>query len=230
MPKHNFSNASQLYYGHINYAPLLGMNKRPGVELTPLTKMDLGAPIVADPNGVVVSQDLTALGVFSISVTAAAAILAGALAGIFDVPRNVVAAWTGAAVLTVTGTDMYGENLTESSASGTSFTGTKAFKTITDVSVDADVTALTVGTGVVLGLPYNVAGGFDIVSFYADTTMELAASTFVPGDATVASAVTGDTRGTVTPNTAPDGTVRYRIWAHVADAATKQGMVGVPQA
>jgi hypothetical protein len=43
--------------------------------------------------------------------------------------------------------------MTESSASGTSFTGKKAFATVTKVKVSADVTALTVGTGNVLGLP-----------------------------------------------------------------------------
>jgi len=37
--------------------------------------------------------------------------------------RNVVAAWTGTAVMTVTGLDMYGNVVVEASASGTSLTG-----------------------------------------------------------------------------------------------------------
>lgn len=110
-------------------------------------------PDVADADGYCVSQDLTSAGVFSSSVTAAAAIAAAALAGTADTPRNVVAAWTGAAVLTVTGTDVYGNTLVEKSGSGTSFTGKKAFKTVTGISVSANVTSLTVGTGNVLGLP-----------------------------------------------------------------------------
>jgi hypothetical protein len=120
---------------------------------TAVKLLNLGAPDTADANGYVESQDLTAAGVFSVDTTAAAAIAAAALDGIADVPRNVVAAWTGTAVLTVTGKDEYGNTMVESSSSGTSFTGKKAFKQVTGISVSASVTALTVGTGVVLGLP-----------------------------------------------------------------------------
>lgn len=130
----------------------------PITRVTPVLPVliDLGSPDVADSDGYCASQDLTAAGVFSTSVTAAAAIAAAALAGEADVPRNVVASWTGAAVITVTGTDEYGDILVESSGSGTSFTGKKAFKTVTDIAVSADVTSLTVGTGAKLGLPVAV--------------------------------------------------------------------------
>ena len=57
----------------------------------------------------------------------------------FDVPRNVVAAWTTTAVLTVTGTE-YGKVVVESAASGTSMTGKKAFKTVTGVAASTAVT------------------------------------------------------------------------------------------
>jgi hypothetical protein len=119
-------------------------------------EIKFGAPDAADADGYVVSQDLTTAGVFSVNTTAAAAIAAAALRGTADVPRNVVAAWTGTAVLTVTGTDEYGKVLVESSASGTSFTGKKAFKTVTSISTSANITALTVGTADVLGLPFFV--------------------------------------------------------------------------
>lgn len=121
--------------------------------LSSVARITLGSPIAADADGFCVSQNLTALGVFSSSVTAAAAIAAAALAGTNAVPRNVVAAWTGTAVLTITGTDEYGNVLVEKSASGTSLTGKKAFKTVTGISTSADITALTVGSGVVFGLP-----------------------------------------------------------------------------
>lgn len=119
-----------------------------------LVKVSLGSPDVADPNGYVESQDLTSAGVFSVNTTAAAALAAATLGGSADVARNVVASWTGTAVLTVTGTDDYGNVIVESSGSGTSFTGTKAFKTVTNIEVSANVTSLTVGTGDVLGLPF----------------------------------------------------------------------------
>lgn len=115
--------------------------------------INLGAPDTADADGFFVSQDLTTAGVASVSTTVAAAIAAAALAGVADVPRNIVAAWTGTAVLTVTGKDQYGNTIVESSASGTSLTGVKAFKRVTGISVSANVTSLTVGTGNVLGLP-----------------------------------------------------------------------------
>lgn len=129
---------------------LAGINRV--TALTPVV-IDLGSPNVADADGFCASQDLTAAGVFSVGVTAAATIAAAALAGVCDVPRNVVAAWTGAAVITITGTDEYGNVLVEKSASGTSLTGKKAFKTVTGIAVSANVTSLTVGTGDVLGLP-----------------------------------------------------------------------------
>lgn len=133
-----------------------------------LYALDLGSPDVADPNGYVESQDLTSAGVFSVDATAAAAIAAAALDGEADVPRNVVAAWTGTAVLTVTGTDEYGEVLVEKSGSGTSLTGKKAFKTVTGISSSANITSLTVGTGDVLGLPVFIPAAANVVAEMKD--------------------------------------------------------------
>lgn len=126
------------------------ISRRQAVEI------NIGSPVAADADGYCVSQNLTALGVFSTDATAAGALAAAALVGSADVPRNVVAAWTGTAVLTITGTDEYGNVMVESSASGTSLAGKKAFKTVTDISTSANITALTVGTGNVLGLPVYI--------------------------------------------------------------------------
>jgi hypothetical protein len=108
------------------------------------------APDVADADGVAASQSV-------VVATTPLAVINGALASggvaTMDTPRNVVAAWTGAAVLTITGTDVYGDTLIEVSASGTSHTGLKAFKTITSCSFSANVTSATIGSGNVLGLP-----------------------------------------------------------------------------
>lgn len=136
------------------------LNKMPRSFLYPVS---LGSPDAADANGFVESQDLTSAGVFSVNTTAAAAIAAGALAGTADVPRNVVAAWTTSATLTFTGTDEFDETVIEVSAAGTSHTGKKAFKTLTSVSTDVNVTSLTVGTGNVLGLPVYVESAKRVV-------------------------------------------------------------------
>lgn len=136
-----------------------------------LVEVNLGSPDTADADGYCVSQDLTSAGVFSVSTTAAAAIAAAALAGTADVPRNVVAAWTGTAVLTITGTDEYDNVIVESSASGTSLAGKKAFKTVTGISSSANITALTVGTGDVLGLPFFVGDAGQVVQELEDGTL-----------------------------------------------------------
>tara|TARA_R110002167_G_scaffold20078_4_gene73915 strand:+ start:2347 stop:3186 length:840 start_codon:yes stop_codon:yes gene_type:complete len=230
MVKHLISRAGELFAGSGRYAPLTQANEgRTGAPMEVITKIDMGTPIVGDPNGIVVSQNLTALGVFSSSGTAAAAIAAGALAGTMDYPRNIVAAWTGTAVITITGTDVYDVALVQTSASGTSLTGTKAFKTVTNVSVSGNVTSLTVGTGDVLGIPYALAGEHDVVSFYADAVEEKLAATFVSQVTTVATGLTGDTRGTVNPNTTLDGSVQLYLRMAVAGIDSREGLVGVTQ-
>lgn len=175
-------------------------------------KITLGAPATAVANGFVASQNLTALGVFSSSVTAAAALAAASLAGTADVPRNVVAAWTGTAVITITGTDVDGNVMIESSASGTSLTGKKAFKRVTGISVSADVTALTVGTGVILGLPVFLPDVPDVFREILDG-VAATAGTLVAGIVGTQTATTGDVRGTYSPNSAPNGARVFELIA-----------------
>jgi hypothetical protein len=189
------------------------------VPLTPYA-INLGAPDVADADGYVVSQDLTALGVFSVSATAAAAIAAAALAGRADVPRNVVAAWTGTAVITITGTDEYGAVVKESSASGTSLAGKKAFKTVTGVSVSANVTGLTVGTGDVLGLPLALPQTALVLKEIQDG-VAATAGTLVAAVRSAATATTGDVRGTYDPNAACDGAKAFSLIAVLPDPTDK---------
>ncbi len=190
-------------------------------KLTPV-EVTLGAPITADADGYCVSQDLTALGVFSVSATAAASLAAAALAGKADVPRNVVAAWTGTAVLTITGKDEYGVTVVESSASSTSLTGKKAFKTITGISTSADITSLTVGTGDVLGLPLHLATSTvgNIITELQDDAVATA-GTFVVGltKNTESTATTADVRGTYDPNAACDGAKSFRLLMAISDPA-----------
>jgi hypothetical protein len=80
----------------------------------------------------------------------------------------VVAAWTTAAVLTITGEDEYGDVVVEKSASGTSLTGKKAFKKITGIATSVNITGLTVGTGNVLGLPVYIERASQIVAEIKD--------------------------------------------------------------
>jgi hypothetical protein len=124
----------------------------------------------------------------------------------------VVAAWTGAAVLTVRGFDIYGKAMSEASASGTSFTGKKAFAKVTSIQVSADVTALTVGTGTKLGLPMYVPNAAMILKESVDGAAATAGTVAVGLDnATKSTTTTGDIRGTYDPNAAPDGSKVYEL-------------------
>lgn len=178
-----------------------------------VTLVNLGSPIAADADGIAASQDV------DVSVDPNA-LLNGALASggrvVLDVPRNVVAAWTGTAVITVKGEDEYGKAMVESSASGTSFTGKKAFKVVTEVSFSADVTAATVGTGDVLGLPMFLPNGAFVLKELQDGAAATA-GTIVAGVTAVQTATTGDVRGTYDPNAAADGSRVFQLLVALAD-------------
>ena len=172
-------------------------------------------PIVGAANSVSLSQSIA---------TGTPGLLNGANAGVMDVPRNIIAAWTGTAVLTVTGTDYYGQVQTEASASGTSFTGKKAFATVTAVNVSANVTVATVGTGNVLGLPFRVSSG----DIFAPTFVDAAdAGTFVVPDLTLpATSATGDVRGTYAPAGTLNGAKFVAALLKVYDNTTQVGAFG----
>lgn len=129
------------------------------IGIAPLWQINLGAADTADADGVSVTQSVAA---------AASFVLDGALVSngvaVFDVPRNVVAAWTTTSVLLITGYDDFGNLMYEKSASGTSHTGKKAFKRVTSVTSTASITSATVGAGTVLGLPAAIRNINEVVS------------------------------------------------------------------
>lgn len=217
---HNISGMTRLRHGEAYFR---NASTERGVPINPLTKVEFGAPATADADGVAASQAV-------VVATTPLAVINGALASggvaTFDVPRNVVAAWTGTAVLTVTGTDQYGNTLVESSASGTSLAGKKAFKTVTSASFSANVTAATIGSGDVLGLPYRLTDLSDIVSIRVGGVAE--AATVVIGDSNTATATTGDVRGTIDFTTAMNGSVLPALWASF-DPSSKTSLYGVSQ-
>jgi hypothetical protein len=124
-----------------------------------LQLLDLGSPGTADSDGVCASQSVAAGAAFLIN-----GLLASNGAVVFDTPRNVVAGWTTESVLTITGKDVDGNTVVEKSASGTSHTGKKAFKSVSSVASSASITGATVGTGVVIGLPARVASASNILA------------------------------------------------------------------
>lgn len=181
----------------------------------------LGAPDAAVANGVSASQGVGAGANFVLD----GALVSGGVA-VFDVPRNVVAAWTTASTLTITGVDEYGNAVVEQSANGTSHAGKKAFKKITSVKSSAAITAATVGTGDVLGLPVFVPGAGNLLKEMQDRAVATA-GTLVAGVITAggATATSGDVRGTYDPNAACDGDKVFELIL----ALTEPGYKGAKQ-
>lgn len=125
--------------------------------------IDLGSPNALNTAGICASQSVT---------SAVAALLNGTGTDVtantdgsvtLNTPRNVTAAWTGTAVLTVAGFDVFGNAMTEASGSGTSFTGKKAFKKIASVIPSASITSATVGYGDVIGLPVAITNSSQVL-------------------------------------------------------------------
>ncbi len=221
MSRKYLSKATQFFLGAVEYHR--ANQAKPGVQITPeLRHIDYGVIATAVSNGVCASQSV---------LSGIASLINGSLAtasvATFATPRNVVAAWTNTAVCTVVGTDEYGSIVTESSASGTSMTGKKAFKTITAVTFNADVTGATVGSGVVIGLPVRVDlnGLLVMLMDSAATTVTFAAA--VTTDP--ATATTGDVRGTVVFASAPNASRAYALLVKIADPSSKLGSYGILQ-
>jgi len=191
-----------------------------GRLITPsaLLKQTWTDPITADTDGFSASHaGAGAAGTTSMTLGGA---LCTSGVGINGHARNVVITVTHATSVvamsgTITGTDIYGQVQTEAwsvTATGTSktFTGAKAFKTITSitevVAADASANTIIAGTGTKLGLESPCA--------VASAVKEVAAGSVVTNGTVVAasSVSTADPRGTYSPNTAPDGSNDYTIW------------------
>ena len=218
--------ADTMYSQGAYYPPA---NALPGLPINPTNYKSFGAIAAAVAAGVCASQASSG-GNNALTINGSLATNGVATP---DVPRSLVAAWTGTAVCTVTGTDYYGQAQTEASASGTSFTGKKAFATVTAVTFSAAVTAATVGTGVAIGLPHRVdANG--LLDVLMDSKPDTG-YTLAPADTTSpATSSTGDVRGTVAFTTAPNGThvyaVNYVISDRTGGSDKKTGAYGVTPA
>lgn len=172
-----------------------------------LVEINLGAPATADVDGLLTSY------------TGSAPALDGALVsggvGTFDVPRNIVVDSGGAdtAVLTFTGTDVYGNTLVESITlnGSTAVGGKKAFKTVTGVSSSGAIAnGAFAGPGDVLGLPVFLPNSAFILKELEDGAAATSGTT-VAGSLTKATATTGDIRGTYDPNSACNGAKNFSL-------------------
>lgn len=167
----------------------------------------------------------------------------GATASVWalDVPRNISVNVTHgssivAMTVVVTGYDFYKVAVSETftvTATGTTKTvaGKKAFAYVESIALtaaaDAEANTCNIGTGDVLGLPYAIGAGSDVMGTYFNEAFEATAATIVAADANTATATTGDVRGTIDPNSACDGSTVFVYMA--PDPSTKASLFGVDQ-
>ena len=204
-----------------------GTASEPGVFMSPINVYDV-VPVALDTDGICAQQTLAGSG---------SALINGALASsgtvTLDVPRNVIvdAAGAATAVLTVTGTDVYGIPMSEAITlnGATAVSGKKAFKTITSVAASAAATDFFVGTGDVFGLPIRADSRNYVQTAWGGAFVTT--GTFTAAVATSpATTTTGDVRGTFAPADAADASKRLTLYVFVADDDTQTGLYGVTQA
>ena len=191
-------------------------------------EVNFGAPAAIVANGICESQNRTGAGVLLINGSLSDGDLATSVATL-DVPRNVIADSGGAdtAVVTITGTDEYGETVVESiTLNGTTaVAGKKAFKTITGVESDGTITnGFFLGTGDVLGLPVFLPNSVHVL-YDTEDGAAVTDGTYVAGVLTKPTATTGDVRGTYDPNSACDGAKNFSVVMVLGNPEFK----GVPQ-
>jgi hypothetical protein len=198
-------------------------------------------PQAAVTNNIAASQ--TAAGAGAVTLTAGTSVKSITTAGgitllQLDLPRAIkVNCSTTARAFTISGYDYYGQAMTETitvATAGTAVTGKKAFFQISGATIAGSATAVLIGTSDVLGLPVRVFNVAYLASIKSNNTLAQDAGTFVAADTAIATATTGDVRGTYTPATASDGIVRTVAGIllpaiAVGPNATRTGALGVTQ-
>lgn len=188
-----------------------------------LCRVELGAPVALDADGILAAQSIATAG----STSTFASTYSEAAMGRYG--RNVTVIASGAATSTVTvnGYDYLGQPVRETLTlnGANTVNGVKTFYTITSVSFGATAaTTINVGWGNALGLPYRAA----VTSIMAERVSGAAptAGAIVAGAATATTqtATTADPRGTYTPHSGslPDGTRTYDF-AYFVDVDSLHG-------
>ena len=147
------------------------------------------------------------------------------------------AAGATATTITINGADIYGFPMSQAVtvSAGATVNTTKTFKFITSIVANAADAShnYSIGTADVFGLGL-AADYFADVDIYWNNAIQ-SASTFTAAVTTTASATTGDVRGTFTPGSSSNGTIRLDIFvqpslARLANTNPNVGLFGVAQA
>lgn len=192
--------------------------------------VNLGTPTTAAATAVCAAQAVAGAGSATINGTKASS-GAASLGAPTGRNVNVVSSSAGdtTQVVTVIGTDMYGNGMRENiTLNGTTTVqGKKAFSTVTAVSVSAAMAGnLSVGDGTILGIPVYLSNATFIVREIQDGATATSGTVVAGAGITVpATATSADVRGTYTPNSAPDGTRAYGLLMEIPEI----GFYGQPQ-
>lgn len=187
-------------------------------------RIDLGAPVVADADGILAAQSIAAVS----STTTFAATYASSKMGAFG--RNVTVVASGAATtkVAVFGRDFLGQRMVEELTlnGGTPVVGKKAFKYIDKVEwEDTAATTINLGWGSALGLPYKCVA---VEHEFEDDVLAGTTGTLIAGVTTdPATATTGDPRGTFTPNGTLDGSAEFVIQVVPSNSVNSDGNGGL---
>ena len=222
---HNLTHAENVFSGDA-YTPGAGGGGR-GIPRTGIVTADLGTPVILDADGYAVAQAVAGAGNLTLN---------GVLAGVADVARVVQLVSTGAGdttqTATVTGTDMYGADLTEDIALNgvTPVVGLKAFKTVTQIAISAVAAGnVSAGTEDILGLPFALGSIGDLIAVNEDDAQATVGTVVVADQTSPATASTGDVRGTYNPTVVLDGAKVVKLFYVPLGRKTVTGY-GVPQA
>jgi hypothetical protein len=164
----------------------------------------------------------------------------GSVRYVLDTPRSVTLTSAGNAsnaTFTIRGFDVYGQPMTQTLTGPNAATvqTTKAFASVASVTASTTPGATTsVGTGDRFGLPVRVTDIGYISSVKWAGVLAQDAGTATVADGAVATATTGDVRGTYLPSSASNGTRRLVMSIAVpaiacGPNATRLGAFGVTQ-
>ena len=231
MARHTVSHAALLYRGDVFYDGYSPDGRR-GLEFSHLYFWDLGAVEAADPNGIcTAAANATPVGGTELVITGA---LATSGVATMTTPRNmVVVSSTTDTTQTalITGTDVYGEAMSEDIAfNGTTpVPGLKAFKTVTSVVIDITMAGNPdIGTVDVLGSPIRIETLNAVIQTTSAGVVD--APTLLVADDTTATTTTGDIRGTVQFTATPNAVIVFGGLLKVNNTYTKAEIFGVTQA
>lgn len=179
-----------------NYVPAMAYSS--DVNYNGVTRVNFGAPAVANATAILSAQSIATATTVDISATT--------IPDKYGRILQVVASGASTASLTVKGWDYLGQPISENFTlnGATPVVGKKAFKTLGTLVINTTTAAtINLGTGTGFGLPYKAIRA----EWETADGVVAAAGTLTAGVLTdPQTATTGDPRGTYVPTTTPDST------------------------